>query len=337
MKIGKALGTEVVNTYEGNDWPLPYSMIGVEVEAEHIMSRPQLLNTSFWDIKNDGSLRDGGREFVFKYPMFGKDAENALRNLEQSLDDLRRQYVGRQAEVPKYSHRTSVHVHVDIRDMSPIQLFSMIQNYVIFEKILFNFIERETGVDRTESPFTVPYWECPINYLASWQDIFDLQERDNEQEYIQEVNRVLEHISMGAGFKYSACNFNTVFNIGTIEFRQMAGTHNFELLDKWVRILLYLKKFSMEHTADPEQILMNVSAGGPDNYVRECFRELADDLYFPDIDREVYRGVRRAQDMVYIRSLMDAHKRVYRDSARNGDPGEFTSGLQKCLLRNGRR
>ena len=88
--------------------------IGIEVEAEHVYDNDAMGIQPWWDNISDGSLREGGREFVFAQPMFGEDVLDALNALSDTIDDY-----------AVYSERCSVHVHLNVRDMTFEQIANM--------------------------------------------------------------------------------------------------------------------------------------------------------------------------------------------------------------------
>ena len=112
-------------TYTPSDKFVSSSLVGVEFELEG-MNRFRVDDPEFaayWKIVEDGSLRDGGKEFVLSRPFAGADLDKAL-----SLFD---KHVSKSGHDIKISDRTSVHVHIDVRDLTFAQL-------TIFETALFN-------------------------------------------------------------------------------------------------------------------------------------------------------------------------------------------------------
>ena len=102
------------------------TLLGVEVEME----KAERLTTTYWDAKEDGSLRDGGVEYVFGAPYGGGDAIKALEELDKLVTEKMK---------PSMSERTSTHVHVDVRDLTRDQLTSFILLYMVFEQPLFKY------------------------------------------------------------------------------------------------------------------------------------------------------------------------------------------------------
>ena len=110
---------------------LPDTWLGIELEIENIngvlkhvrnagVNYPngggafdaRVLNTgtgrNLWIVEQDGSLRDGGLELK-SIPIFGLDVLTALNDLEKFFNE--------HDFKPKFSRRTSVHIHINVLDM----------------------------------------------------------------------------------------------------------------------------------------------------------------------------------------------------------------------------
>lgn len=112
-------------------------LIGMEVEVERTSPAVKVM---YWTNKEDNSLRNNGREFVTEI-VPAVWAPFLLRSLFQNLNP--------EAEM---SERCSIHIHINMRDMTDDQLLSWLTVYYVFEKLLFNFV----GDDRSNSIFCVP-------------------------------------------------------------------------------------------------------------------------------------------------------------------------------------
>lgn len=99
--------------------------IGIEVECEGL-AQP-ILRMKFWDIKEDGSLRNHGKEFV-SHPLAGRMIDYALWELGETLKAH-----------PKHSwsHRCSVHVHQNFSTMREQQLLGYTMVYALYEDLFY--------------------------------------------------------------------------------------------------------------------------------------------------------------------------------------------------------
>lgn len=103
---------------------------GIEIEVESIVRNQP--NVPSWKCVHDGSLRNNGQEFIFAGPTCGIKAVTALRELDKALCN------NTGAEC---NDRTSTHVHVDVRDLTPKQLKTFLLLSIMFEEVFM----RKTG------------------------------------------------------------------------------------------------------------------------------------------------------------------------------------------------
>ena len=130
-------------------FPRDNSLIGIEIEVENVKTPKGGI---LWYFKNDNSLRNHGIEYI-SVPLPPNQIEIALYYLYNYI-------------LPKnvdFSPRTSIHIHLNIRDMTPDQLKSLVITYMAVEKLLFEF--DNTG--RYKSIFCVPLEECSLLDILS--------------------------------------------------------------------------------------------------------------------------------------------------------------------------
>lgn len=210
----------------------PNTYVGIEVEVEGILtsSRVGAIRTPdknivayLWSNVEDGSLRNNGREFV-SVPVKGQEIEYALTNLEAFLTK-NKDCVGHE-----FSDRTSVHVHINARDLTMEQLASWILLYTAVEPVLYNFC----GGNRHKNIFCVPLnqahsLEGTVNYFVEHCKV--------ESRHVLDV--------LGAWKKYCGFNLKPISKYGTLEFRHMVGTMDVPRLMAWIDILLMLRTYAI--------------------------------------------------------------------------------------------
>lgn len=196
----------------------PKVLIGVEVEAENVIRiNPNLHSPTLWAIKDDGSLRNHGREFVTPGVIPASAAEDSLRflfsEINQDID---------------FSKRTSIHVHMDVRQLQFKQLLGLLFTYSVVENLLFQFV----GNNRRNNIFCVPIIETSIMEKLSKNPVASLT-----------------HISTH-WHKYSALNLLPISRWGSIEFRHMPGTTNIMHIIQWIDLITSLKVFAYRYTLE---------------------------------------------------------------------------------------
>lgn len=203
-----------------NEW-----LVGIEVEAEnvsHTTVSERLGEAVYpiWTAKPDNSLRNNGMEYV-SIPIKGTLVHKAMSLLQYAL--------GSKVD---FSSRCSVHVHLNVRDMTVGQVVALGLIYAAVERLLF----RWAGQDREHNIFCVP-----VYMTHDLQGLFAA---------------AMAKFHKPVSFKYSALNFNTTcLNsglplYGTVEFRHLPGTASAEMLVKWINLIFSIKKFAMKHPLD---------------------------------------------------------------------------------------
>lgn len=196
-----------------NIYPLvePSALLGIEIEVENISYPPAL--SYYWHADKDGSLRNCGVEFI-SIPMRAKQIEPALNYLASKIV---------QDNEPSFSNRTSVHVHMNVRDFSWEQVRSLVVLYAIFEKHFFHLV----GTRRENSIFCVPLYKT-------------------------EQLKALNLLDCNPKWhKYNALNLaciagdEDVKGYGTIEFRHLYGTLDPKVIINWVNNICCLRRFAM--------------------------------------------------------------------------------------------
>ena len=200
------------------EWCSTQGMVGIEIEVENI---PNLVTTAaYWDIKTDGSLRNNGIEMV-SVPLQIKQVQLALEHAYEVLN---------QNNKPDFSNRTSIHIHVNCRDLTQDQLHNFILLYAIFEKHFYTI----AGNKRLNSIFCVPVFRTNL---------------------LNQLHSVVYGLS-SSWHKYCGINLLPLFQnsvtqgYGTIEFRHLYGTSNQREILEWINDILCLRKYACEISKD---------------------------------------------------------------------------------------
>lgn len=283
--VGELLG---ITTRQQYDRSVHYNrgihhndLVGVEIEFEkgnRFMESEGIW--ARWDMHEDGSLRDYGRELVFSQPWGGVAAEEALVLVMDSFDRC------------SFSHRTSVHVHVDVRDITSPALYRYMLLYVVLEEVLFNMC----GAHRAKNNF------CVATYHAN--GMLSRMGKLNPKRFIRSLLS-----SETAAYRYSGMNLDSVRKFGSLEFRGHEGTGDVSRIATWINVLTHMKHYAVK-TRNMESILTMASTDGAGTLLRECFpQELYEQLVMgmDDLEGALLRGARRAQDVIIARELDTAN------------------------------
>lgn len=229
--------------------------IGIEVEVENV---PRF-NDDFmhvWQTHTDNSLRNNGVEFV-SYPISGKTIPRALKVLFSDI--LRPGY--------DFSKRTSVHIHMNVRNMTPEQVASYVCLFIVFEKLLYKFV----GHGRDKNIFCVPIQQTLIS------------------------NQLLPAVEHGfknhKWYKYSGLNLLPIATQGSVEMRQLFGTDDIPLICNWINLLLRLRDYA---------------ASNDMNYILEEIKELNTNSQYEVFARRLFGDDVRLLDLTSIGNEMES-------------------------------
>ena len=325
MRIGELVrkGYEARKFAPSEELPLPNTLMGVEIEVERADRRfIDIRNHPFWSVTEEPMLRNNGREFIFATPLFGQDLVDALEFFDQTIGEAKHD----NPDSFEFNHRTSVHAHIDVRDMEPEELFRMLMYYVIFERLLFDWIHRVSGIDRSENPFCIPYFNSADDYIGL------LNTLNKMNRYPDPEVAIRDHL-LAPAQRYSAVNFASLDQFGTLEFRQLHGTHEYDVIMFWIQVIQNLKRAAKKYQIDPDQLLAHVSGIGPREFLREVFPENHETLMeMPDVEWEIMLGVRRAQDMLLNYAIQEVNSVVWQQLSAD----EMVNNLSDRLKRNRR-
>jgi len=188
------------------------ALVGIEVEVEGLRYPPMHFEY-YWTAKEDHSLRNHGWEYT-SIPLRGHQIEHALIHLHDAM-------CYNPTNKPDYSPRTSIHVHMNVRDFTWSQVKTFVLLYSIFERHFFHI----AGTKRESSIFCVPLYKT--------QQIGKISALENAP----------YHWS-----KYSALNLgcitgnNDVSKYGTIEFRHLYGTGDRSVIINWINNIFKLRR-----------------------------------------------------------------------------------------------
>lgn len=252
--------------------------LGVEIELEnisnHIPSRDFL---RYWKIVDDGSLRDNGAEFVFKAPLGGLDVVHALQELEQFIttNDI----------TPQLSDRTSVHVHMDIRDITTEQLFNIILTYTFAERVLMRFC----GESRIDNNYCVPLSKTSSTFLSRIGRF-----KDKKTDFLRSVRE------FGDGNRYAALNLGAISRYGSIEFRGFRGEYKSSELLPWVNMLLSIREYALREDINFNEFHIHISQYGALKVLNDIFGESLFKRFNTEYLMEDMRGcVGVVQDLLF--------------------------------------
>lgn len=254
------------------------SCIGVEIEME-TMNTGLLDRLSRWSRVREGSIE--GWEIVLREPSYHDSLFLALNELVQ-LEEL---------ETPTvFTERTSVHVHVDVRDMTAIQFMNFVTLAIMFEPVFYKYVAEH----RSGNHFCWSTLDCQsiISKLVSVYKAISRGESSMRDTLVSAFH--LEST------KYSGINLSSVPRYGSLEFRMHEGTCSPQKIIRWINILMSLKNYAMDEGRTPLNILTTKEEVGIDSIFTAVLGSYRGILSYDGVDKDILKGIRSAQDFVKL-------------------------------------
>lgn len=183
--------------------------VGIEIEVEG-RNLPTAIDSNLWKPEADGSLRDGV-EYVLRRPILIGTVKKALVSLKAIFEMHESQL--------DFSHRTSVHVHVNISAMELYDLKKFVFCAYLMDTIFSHIGEREIKGNR----FALRIRDAGGIYFTL-SDFF-------KQNVIPDIGQA----------KYSIINICPISRYGSVEFRAMHGNMDVDTIDNWCKLLVSLR------------------------------------------------------------------------------------------------
>lgn len=258
---------------------------GIEIELEG-NSQDLFLNPlsqnfdKSWRLENDGSLRNGV-ELVLRRPC-------RIKSLPMHLNRVTEEFL-RHNITNFSSDRTGVHLHINVGDLTPIELVKFLCCYYIVEEALIDTL----GENRIGNHFCLRAVDAEfvihqIHYSLAGNNIFSLNDDS---------------------IRYTAGNIRSIFNHGSFEFRAMQTTpHFYKDILQILNFLLTLKNNSKEFST-PEDILMSFSGDGCRAMVSRLLGKWFSRIEkVSNLEEKLIKGARLTQELVYANPNLNNHK-----------------------------
>ena len=202
--------------------------LGIELEVEGTRTLPVIMD-DIWITKEDESLRGTAYEYVTNRPITFDSTK--LSKIKQLTDRL-----AVTEGVVLDSPRTSLHVHVNVLDHTPLQVWTAACTYWLLENVLIKYC----GEDQREGNLfclRLIDSEAVLKYAiadTSSRYPFDSLRTDN--------------------IRYAGQNLNAIWKFGTLEYRGMRGTIDPNVIDTWTTEMYNIVHKSKRFKS-PEEVL----------------------------------------------------------------------------------
>jgi hypothetical protein len=259
--------------------------VGIEIEVEGQNLPPGF---GVWRRERDGSLRgEDSAEYVLIHPIPINEVNKQLTALRKAFDKYESTYAN--------SPRAGVHVHINVQDLTFKQVMTMVCAYIILEELFIAFCDKS----RDGNLFCLPSYNA--EYLlwmiqeACHTDRIDNLNTDN--------------------VRYASINLKSLFKYGSIEFRALESTENFDKIELWTKMLYQLKE-SAKTFHDPQDLIMAFSMNDYVPTFQRIMGEHARHLAIkPNLPKVIRKGILRAQDIAFSRDWSSKNLNIFRKAA----------------------
>lgn len=235
---------------------------GIEIETEG--KNLTDVAPAQWKIENDGSLRgrfpDEAAEYVLRKPLELQKVIDAVTQLRKAQDEANARL--------NFSFRTSVHVHVNVQQLTFNQYLNMIYTYLLLEEPLVRYC----GKERVGNRFCLR-----------------LQDAEGLMDYLfmlfRQGHTSLKHIH-GDAVRYASINVAATSKYGSLEFRSLKGNMDVDYITTWLQALDNLRSFAQEH-ANPQVIHDLFVNSTPEEFAEIVLGDVYPAFAYPEMEMEM--------------------------------------------------
>lgn len=318
--IGRILGKEKpkFRNRPSNEWVLDDTTIGVEIEVEGVPFRalgglvPEELKHYWAWHDEDNSLHNNGCEFTFRNPLFGEDAQIALTVMLKIARENRFQT----------SLRTGIHVHMDARDMSRHQLLGLCAYYTMFEPAIYAWV----GDERHANNFCLPWYKFE-GALSQASEIL----KSCKQHSVGVAGSDLVIMSCEQFHRYAGLNLKSLGTFGSIEFRQLKTTLEYDRVRDWINLLMGLKQAALRAPDSSIAIIRDIQRTGFEQSAANIFgRRTQQEMWQanPNLNQEIEDGPFYNAAELILDVTSDGHG-MYQWNVKPEEPMKPHEGFQK--------
>lgn len=252
---------------------------GLEIEVENgrVPTSVNSGKVTSWRVVGDGSLRNGGIEFVSK-PL-------GWRRIMKCIDMF---YKWRKSYKYETSVRTSIHVHANVLDHTHHQVAASLAAHAILEPLLFLLC----GPQREENIYCVPWYRTP------------------------EETRLLRGVAAGklnnsaSTCKYSSLYTEPLGRFGTLEFRHAPVFDSKEELVRWMEVVRAISYGVPDKWGNAQEVVDGYHAVGTDGFVETVLgKEIASDLRIMAGEETLEDVIERVDSVAIAEKIIPKPKR----------------------------
>lgn len=248
--------------------------IGIEIECEGMGMIA--LDEAVWRSEDDGSLRgvypNTRCEYILAKPLKIEAVPVALNELSKRLKD--------EGAVLAFTHRCSVHVHLNVQQLEYQQLLAMMYTYYLLEEPFMTFC----GKSRKGN-----------NFCLRLQDAEGLL--DVVTAMFEHGEEGIHHIGQDRQ-RYAAMNFEALRKYGSVEFRGMEGNMDVKRISTWCEALVRMRQFAIKQN-DPKAVYESYMVNGPVAFMEAVLGDLSDSFSYIRMVKDVQKSFSISIDLPF--------------------------------------
>lgn len=259
-------------------------VVGIEIEVEG-NNLPQ--RSAGWNVVPDGSLRNGGLEYVTKGAVTLEKLKELLNNLKQLFEEHK--------SVVLDAHRGSVHIHKNVQEKLPEQIFTTLFLWLLVEPLWMN----RSGPTRNGNLFCMS--------------------SGGSGEIIPYAKQLLARCRDGLWYnlwhrgKYSALNTDCLATFGSLEFRTFPSTIDPDRILRWAEWCDKLVEMGCALNPDKLYVVWQELLDNPRLFYGKVFDpEALGDLSDYELADFAEQGAEAASDMLFA---WEEHKVLLKNPA----------------------
>lgn len=258
--------------------------VGIEIELEADDIPPASYTELYWRKEADASLRGESAEYVMRTPAAIEDLDTIFSELTRAFSVF--------GTKPRPTYRAGIHVHVNVQDLTPRQLITFMSAYFLVEEILLSYCDKS----RKGNHFCLrmkdaSYLLDPLVRFIETQEIGVLNTDD---------------------LRYSSLNVTSLFKYGSIEFRSLESTLDFERIKVWAGVLTHLRDYAVTLNS-PVDLLGQASEMGFAQFAPIILGPWYENFKPWATEENIHQGVRNIQYAIYSRNWDSKNLNIFQN------------------------
>lgn len=247
--------------------------VGIEIECEG--DNLVCVEDGGWKTVDDGSLRgnfpESRCEWVLEKPIDINDVLPAMQYLEDRQKNA----------TLEFSFRTSVHLHINVQQLTANQILNMFYTYFLCETVLMNYCAEHRRGNR---------------FCLRMEDAEGIEPFIRKMIITKDVQ--WKGIPPNDAVRYAAMNIEAMWKYGSLEFRGMEGNLSPERINTWAKAFVNIRSFAKKFD-NIQKIHDFFVKNSPNMFFDSVFQDVAETFKYPGFANDLRKGFSLTIDFPY--------------------------------------